>query len=568
MTFTTGNNSIDALARASWNDAPGSGAALTFSFLETLPADATRKDAFGFMPMTEVQRSAAREALSVWSTVANVSFTEVANDGNVQLGSNDQSAVNSNAYAYYPKANGTAQLFLSTAVAANTSFAIGSKGWETMLHEIGHNLGLKHPGDYDSSGFNKVGPWLPEKTDNNDYSVMSYNNGFSYKQTKLHSATPMVYDIQALQYLYGANTSYRTGDDVYHIQASDAPFCIWDAGGSDTLDFSACSQASSISLRAGGFSASASGVTNVSIAYGVTIESVIAGSGDAKIYANDAGNSITGGTGDDVIYVGAGNDRIDGGAGADTVMFKGNFADYAISAADGKLFIDGEGHDILSAVETIKFHDLSFKSGTLERLLEGSTGDDRLAGHNDRVIGGRAGVDTVVYEGALANFALADSGASWTVTLNANQNSWDRLFDVERLQFSDAAVALDTDGHAGQAYRLYQATFDRAPDLPGLGFWINHMDHGMTIEEMAGHFMNSDEFGRSYGKLSNEAFITQLYRNALHREPEAAGLAFHLNNLEHGMSRAIELVGFSESDENQAQVIGQIAHGITYLPFA
>ena len=48
----------------------------------------------------------------------------------------------------------------------------------------------------------------------------------------------------------------------------------------------------------------------------------------------------------------------------------------------------------------------------------------------------------------------------------------------ERLTFSDANIALDIDGNAGQAHRIYKAAFDRAPDLGGLGFWINTLDNG------------------------------------------------------------------------------------------
>ncbi|NRR32300.1 DUF4214 domain-containing protein [Oxalobacteraceae bacterium] len=566
MNFVTGNNSIDALIATSWNDKPGVGVALTYNFMDTLYADASERDALGFSPMTLVQRSAARDAMAQWSNVANISFTEVASQGNLQLGSNDQTLNKSSGYARYPNESGISPLFINNAGAYNAVFPAGGFGREVLLHELGHTLGLKHPGDYDSLGTPTVGPYLPEETDSGYYTVMSYHTGGG-GEVPVYGVTPMMYDIQAIQYLYGANTSYHKGDDVYLVTPWSAPVCVWDAGGSDTLDFSACTQEVTIDLNAGEFSVIGDEVFNMSIAFGVTIERAIAGSGGSTIFGNfSGGSSISGGVGADHIYMGSGNNTVDGGAGDDTASLYYDFADYAISSAGGVLFIDGDGHDEFRNVESFEFNDYIFSSTSLASLVSGTAGNDRLISNGNGFINAAAGIDTMVYDKPMASYAREDMDGYWHIKTVAS-TAVDMLFGVERLQFSDGAVALDIDGHAGQAYRLYKATFDRAPDLPGLGFWINHMDHGMTIEEVAGHFMNSDEFGRTYGSLSNEAFITQLYRNALHREPEAAGLAFHVNNLEHGMSRAIELVGFSESDENQAQVIGQISHGISYVPF-
>jgi Ca2+-binding RTX toxin-like protein len=117
---------------------------------------------------------------------------------------------------------------------------------------------------------------------------------------------------------------------------TDAPLqCIWDAGGTDTFDFSACTGATIINLNAGSFSSTAPGYNNISIAYNVTIERAIAGSGGSTIYANNAGNVITGGAGNDVIYEGAGSDQITGNGGSDTVVFTKALTSYAFSGATG-----------------------------------------------------------------------------------------------------------------------------------------------------------------------------------------------------------------------------------------
>jgi serralysin len=128
-------------------------------------------------------------------------------------------------------------------------------------------------------------------------------------------------------------------------------------------------------------------------------------------------------------------------------------------------------------------------------------------------------------------------------------------------------VALDRDGAGGQGYRLYVAALNRSPDVKGLGYWIATLDNGATLETVAQNFIDSAEFTNIYGTLDNTRFITQLYSNVLHRTPDDEGLAWHLNNLKAGYSRAYELAFFSESAENQGNVATLIANGISYTPY-
>jgi hypothetical protein len=138
------------------------------------------------------------------------------------------------------------------------------------------------------------------------------------------------------------------------------------------------------------------------------------------------------------------------------------------------------------------------------------------------------------------------------------------LANVERLQFSDQMVALDIDGTAGQAYRLYQAAFDRAPDKAGLGYWISMMDQGVSLQQAADGFVNSPEFASLYGANATDAqFVTALYQNVLHRAPDQAGYDFWMHSIQI-VSRAEVLTDFSESAENHAQLIGTIENGIAY----
>ncbi|CAN7719226.1 DUF4214 domain-containing protein [Pseudoduganella sp. LjRoot289] len=141
-------------------------------------------------------------------------------------------------------------------------------------------------------------------------------------------------------------------------------------------------------------------------------------------------------------------------------------------------------------------------------------------------------------------------------------------FGEQRLMLGGHNIAFDTDGNAGQAYRLYQAAFDRAPDLPGLGFWIHAMDGGVALRDVAASFLGSPEYAGLYGSNpSATEFVAELYQNVLHREPEQAGFDFWVHALGAGVARSQLLVDFSESPENVAQVIGAIQNGIAYVPY-
>jgi hypothetical protein len=150
--------------------------------------------------------------------------------------------------------------------------------------------------------------------------------------------------------------------------------------------------------------------------------------------------------------------------------------------------------------------------------------------------------------------------------MSARSGGIDTLTGVERLRFDDGTVALDIDGVAGQMYRLYQAAFNRTPDLAGLGYWIGAGDRGTPLLSVSEGFVTSKEFTDTYGSLSDAQFILQLYLNVLHRAPDQPGLDFHVNHLQAGnTTRASALMAFSESPENQAALIGVISGGIDYI---
>jgi hypothetical protein len=570
-----------------------------------------------FLPLNEIQRDVFRAALGSWAALIPVPFQEVPDavqvgDIRPALGSDPLQADWS--HTWFPGNVPGGEVIWFGDFMRDSTWPLGSYAYFAALHEIGHTLGLTHPWDTPQP--------LPPELDDRDHTVMSYTGAYSYYPT-----TPMAWDIRALQYLYGTNTAWHANDDVYAF--SDAtPYhqTIWDGGGVDTLQYTG-SRPAFINLNAGTASRIGqdvidyrygSPINNLWIAFGTSIENAQGGSGNDVLVGNELANRLAGGDGDDQLSGGRGDDTLVGGAGADTFEFAqgdnngvDSIEDFgsqdriqcdsavlptSVSLGNGAsvgrfevqcqdqggittLFIGTNTEpgpevtirikgDFAPAQFTLAGQFITVHAASPGQVIVGTGAADALAGTaGDDTVDAGAGLDTWLCSGSASAYALSRTADA--VVLSGPEGT-DTLRGVERIKFTDGhAIALDVNGDAGQAYRLYQAAFDRAPDLPGLGFHINDLDNGLPLWAAAQHFIESPEFQAKYGSaVDSTQFITLLYRNVLHREPEAAGLQFHLDEFARGETRADMLTHFSESPENQANVVGQIAGGMGYVPLA
>jgi hypothetical protein len=202
--------------------------------------------------------------------------------------------------------------------------------------------------------------------------------------------------------------------------------------------------------------------------------------------------------------------------------------------------------------------------------VTGTAGADQFAstGANNAFDGG-AGLDTVLLHGARANYAVTRTATGIQVKDNTGVDGTDTLVNIERVKFTDQALAFDVDGIGGQAYRVYQAAFARTPDVGGLGFWMNAMDHGVSLRDVADGFVASNEFKALYGAApTSREIVSKFYENVLHRPGEAAGIDFWSGVLESKSATVAEvLMGFSESPENQTALVGVMSNGMAYTPF-
>jgi hypothetical protein len=172
-----------------------------------------------------------------------------------------------------------------------------------------------------------------------------------------------------------------------------------------------------------------------------------------------------------------------------------------------------------------------------------------------------------ILTGPRNNYTITKLDLNYTITDNVGRDGVQTVVNPMRLAFKDVSIAFDTSGNAGATYRLYQAAFDRKPDLGGMGFWLKALDGGYSAVDMARGFMASAEFKSLYGAAStNEQLIKGLYKNVLHRDPDAGGFDFWMKALQNGYSREAVLNYFADSPENREQVAPFIVNGIEYIP--
>jgi hypothetical protein len=271
---------------------------------------------------------------------------------------------------------------------------------------------------------------------------------------------------------------------------------------------------------------------------------------------------------------GSGNDTIDGAALTQdlTLSLEAGYwswvgAKAATITARGQITIDigsvienangGSGNDTLTGNAVAN----RIAGGAGKDLLRGGGGDDFLDGG--------AGVDAAAYAGARAGYTVTQSLTGLLVADKSGLEGGDVLTGVERLLFSDGALAFDVDGVAGKAYQLYAAAFDRVPDLGGLGFWLSAMDRGTSLVDVATEFTKAPEFIQMYGTQRNaEDFLIKVYQHVLHRTPDPGGYAYWLQVMKNGATEGQVLAAISESPENHDLLIGQMKGGIAYQPFA
>lgn len=357
-----------------------------------------------------------------------------------------------------------------------------------MLHEIGHALGLSHP-------------VLGDGQNTARYTVEAYDAGGLVAPTKLQ-----LYDISALQYLYGAASSRNAGNTVYSYSSGDPMESIWDTGGVDTITAEGRSSSVIINLNDTAFSSIGFGTDNlehpsmnVSIAKGSVIENATGGNGIDVLIGNAAGNELTGNGGDDFIF-------------GDEVAARAFFPEGAETIRG--IYWDGEflrvgayqtaGTDSMSDDDTID-------AGTGADWVFAGKGNDKVdGGAGDDFLDGGEQTDEMAYTGISGNVQIQKLAASsvpdgiapndlsvFQITVQRDGTSeTDKIRGFETVSFGGGLQKLKGDFSLGDDSLLLDGgggtdsfSCDFGVDLFGAGQWrggIGHHRDGRFAQEFRG----------------------------------------------------------------------------------
>ncbi|WP_339773004.1 matrixin family metalloprotease [uncultured Pseudosulfitobacter sp.] len=404
---------------------------LAFSFLKYEEEKNYYDSAYNETEFTEVWKTQARLALLEFTKVTDITFEEQAqptdvtdainngSDGVLRFATADGM---STAFGYYPNSGESGGDMMFNYSNYDDNANIGTYTYATMMHEIGHTMGLKHGHETNGPGS------LTADKDSMEYSIMTYHAHIGdpapfYTVADGHYAqTLMMYDISAIQRMYGADFSKEAGDTVYTFDTTTGEMFIngvgqtaarddfntlsnvtfrtvWDGNGKDTYDLSNFTNDMLIDLTPGGYSdfdvngndlramlnqgwdenGSWVGASAIEYARGhlfnalqyegdvrSLIERAIGGTGDDTMIGNVANNKLYGGEGDDQLLGNNGRDDLRGDAGTD-IIYGGNGYDFIRGGKDRDYIYGDNGNDKIN--------------GNKGRdIITGGKGDDTLTG--------------------------------------------------------------------------------------------------------------------------------------------------------------------------------------------
>jgi serralysin len=394
-TFTSDNNIDGLLAGEFWQ-----GGSVTFSFpdstddYEITYESSNRESLAGFQTFTELQRVATRAWMAQFASVSNLDIIELTGasdrDATIRLANSSKPGT---AYAYNPGeyVEGGDAFFGTTANFNNP--LLGNYDYFVFAHEIGHSLGLKHGHEDDATTV----PMNPDR-DSSEFSIMTYRSYIdapvdaAYNASGSFAQSLMMYDIRAIQQLYGADFGNNASNTTYTFSTTTGEMfvngvgqgasttntifrTVWDGNGIDTYDFANYTTKLSIDLTPGGWSDLDVGgnfqrarlrvdYSNASnnfyaraqlfnaVQYNGDVRSLIenanGGAADDIIVGNIANNILTGNAGNDNIDGGAGNDTLFGGDGNDTIEGGSGNDTLSGGVGDDNLNTGGGGIDTLN----------------------------------------------------------------------------------------------------------------------------------------------------------------------------------------------------------------------------
>ncbi|MFN7085199.1 MAG: matrixin family metalloprotease [Burkholderiales bacterium] len=478
-----------------------------------------------FQAFNAAQQAAAREIMAHAAAVTGIDFVETASGSNadIHFASYDISGPTTSGIAssYGPYSYNAQNVVTSYApevyiyldnrefLSLNSSPVKSNQGYEVLLHEVGHALGLKHPFEGAAT--------LPAGLDDSSHTVMSYTHNSSTSYSTFREL-----DLAALTYLYGLDGlggSWGVGTSGYYYQGTS---------GNETF-----------TAGSGRHAWAGLGGTDV-VNYPAAASGVMFSRTDDSAWLRITGSGFDDWVAPDVERVGFQS----GGTALPVAMLIS-----ALGTAAQRVYAGTSASDVVSG------------TGGGDLFYLGDAGND--------IFDGAGGVDTALLDLGRAQVQIEQSGVGYRLT---GAYGSDTLIGLERLRFNDKKIALDFDGAAGNSVKLIGAIFGKnyvaaandATSAAYVGAGLQLFDSGMTVQQVAELALGSGVFP---GGRSNANVVTQLYKNVTNTLPGQADLDYFVGWLDSGLYTQAALAVFAaESDLNKTNIdfVGLARSGIEY----
>lgn len=292
----------------------------------------------------------------------------------------------------------------------------------------------------------------------------------------------------------------------------------------------------------------------------------------------DINGNVTVAAGTEVVTVAASNIQqfVKAPVNAPVVIFQGRggvvatFNDGVTKVSDGnvdRVVVGSAGNDVIVVADA---KDTKVVLGTGDSSVQTGKGVDTvMAGlGNSSITGGTGDYAVVKLSGNAANYQVTTGSNGHAIITDMTTNKVTDISKIQYVQTNDGnALIFAKDSVESTVANLYHTAFGRDADAGGLNYFFDLVKAGATAKQVANSFVQSTEFTTAHAGQDNTAFVQSLYQNTFGRAGEDGGVAYWVNVLNSGGTKADLINSFATiatqnimgtAANQEAQVVGMV----------